>query len=47
MNIALMARDNKKELMVQFCTAYCGILAKHTLVRHRSHRPAIAEPPGP
>ena len=31
MNIALMAHDNKKELMVQFCTAYCGILAKHTL----------------
>ena len=31
MNIALMSHDNKKELMVQFCTAYCGILAKHTL----------------
>ena len=31
MNIALMAHDNKKELMVQFCTAYCGILAQHTL----------------
>ena len=31
MNIALMAHDNKKELMVQFCTAYCGILAKHEL----------------
>ena len=30
MNIALMAHDNRKELMVQFCTAYCGILAKHT-----------------
>ena len=26
-----MAHDNRKELMVQFCTAYCGILAKHTL----------------
>jgi len=31
MNIALIAHDNRKELMVQFCTAYCGILAKHTL----------------
>ena len=31
MNIALIAHYNKKELMVQFCTAYCGILAKHTL----------------
>ena len=31
MNIALVAHDNKKDLMVQFCTAYCGILAQHTL----------------
>ena len=31
MNIAIMAHDNKKDLMVQFCTAYCGILARHTL----------------
>ena len=30
MNIALIADDGKKELMVQFCIAYCGILAKHT-----------------
>ena len=29
MNIALMAHDNKKELMVQFCTAYAGILTRH------------------
>ena len=31
MNIALMAHDNKKELMAQFCTAYAGILSQHTL----------------
>ncbi len=31
MNIALIAHDNKKELLVQFCIAYCGILAKHAL----------------
>ena len=31
MNIALIAHDRKKELMVQFCTAYRGILAKHNL----------------
>ncbi len=31
MNIALMAHDHKKELMVQFCIAYCGILSKHTV----------------
>ena len=29
MNIALLAHDGKKELMVQFCIAYCGILAGH------------------
>ena len=31
MNIALMAHDRKKELMVQFCIAYCGILSRHNL----------------
>ncbi len=31
MNIALIAHDRKKELMVQFCMAYCGILAKHSI----------------
>ena len=32
MNIALTAHDAKKELMVQFCSAYCGILSRHTLI---------------
>lgn len=31
MNIALIAHDSKKELMVQFCIAYCGILSRHIL----------------
>lgn len=31
MNIALMAHDGKKELMVQFCIAYCGILSRHSI----------------
>ena len=31
MNIALIAHDKKKELMVQICIAYCGILADHNL----------------
>lgn len=31
MNIALMAHDGKKELMVQFCIAYCGILSRHDI----------------
>ena len=32
MNIALIAHDTKKELMVQFCIAYCGILSHHTIM---------------
>lgn len=31
MNIALIAHDSKKELMVQFCIAYCGILSHHDI----------------
>ena len=32
MTIALIAHDAKKELMVQFCIAYCGILSRYNLV---------------
>lgn len=31
MNIALIAHDSKKELMIQFCIAYCGILSRYNL----------------
>ena len=31
MNIAFLAHDKKKELMVQFCTAYKSVLSKHSL----------------
>lgn len=31
MNIVLMAHDKKKELMIQFCTAYKSILSRHNL----------------
>ena len=31
MEIAIIAHDTKKELMTQFCIAYCGILSKHSL----------------
>ncbi len=31
MNIALIAHDSKKELMVQFCIAYCGILSRYDI----------------
>ena len=31
MYLALMAHNNKKELMVQFCSAYAGVLSRHNL----------------
>lgn len=31
MTIALIAHDSKKELMTQFCIAYCGILSHHSI----------------
>ncbi len=31
MRIAIIAHDLKKELMAQFCIAYCGVLSKHKL----------------
>ena len=31
MQIAIMAHEKKKELMTQFCIAYCGILSRHRL----------------
>lgn len=31
MNIAIIAHDAKKELMTQFCIAYCGILSRHKI----------------
>ena len=31
MEIAIIADDKKKELMTEFCIAYCGILSKHNI----------------
>ena len=31
MEIAIIADDTKKELITQFCIAYCGILSKHSI----------------
>lgn len=31
MEIALIASDKRKELMTEFCIAYCGILSRHHL----------------
>lgn len=46
MNIAIMSHDNKKELMVQFCTAYAGILSRHTLYATSTTGNMVAESTG-
>lgn len=46
MNIALIAHDRKRELMVQFCMAYCGILAKHSLCATGTTGKLVAEATG-
>ena len=46
MNIALMSHDNKKELMVQLCIAYCGILSKHTVCATNRTGKLVAEATG-
>ena len=46
MNIALIAHDSKKELMVQFCIAYCGILAKHSICATGTTGKLVAEATG-
>lgn len=46
MNIALIAHDTKKELMVQFCIAYCGVLSKHNLCSTGTTGKMVAEATG-
>ena len=46
MNITLMAHDKKKELMVQFCTAYKSILSKHSLSATATTGRVVAEDTG-
>lgn len=46
MNIALIAHDSKKELMVQFCTAYLSILNGHTLLATGTTGKLVAEATG-
>ena len=46
MNIALMAHEGKRELMVQFCIAYCGILAGHQLCATSATGKLVAEATG-
>ena len=46
MNIALIAHNSKKELMIQFCTAYCNIFKKHTLLATATTGRLISEATG-
>jgi methylglyoxal synthase len=46
MNIAIMSDESKQELMVQFCIAYCGILAKHTICATNTTGRMVAEATG-
>lgn len=46
MNVALIAHDAKKELMVQFCIAYCGILSRHDLCATGTTGKLVAEATG-
>ncbi len=46
MTIALMSHDKKKELMVQFCIAYCGILSKHKLCATNTTGKLVAKETG-
>ena len=46
MNIALMSHDNKKELMVQFCTAYAGILSQHNIYATNTTGHMVADATG-
>lgn len=46
MNIALIAHDSKKELMTQFCIAYCGVLSRHNLCATATTGKLVAEATG-
>ena len=41
-----MAHDSKKELMTQFCIAYCGILSKHSLCATGTTGKVVSEATG-
>ena len=46
MKIALIAHDEKKELMVQFCIAYCGILSRYSICATGTTGKLVAEATG-
>ena len=46
MNIAIIANDKKKELITDFCIAYCSILSKHKICATATTGKYIAEATG-
>ena len=46
MYIALMSHDNKKDLMVQFCSADAGILSRHNLCATNTTGRMVSEATG-
>lgn len=46
MNIGIIAHDSKKELMVQFCIAYCGVLNSHNICATATTGKLVAEATG-
>lgn len=46
MEIALISSETKRELMVQFCIAYCGVLAKHNICATKMTGKNVAEATG-
>ena len=46
MEIALIADDNKKELLAQFCIAYCGILSRHHICATHTTGSYVADATG-
>ncbi len=46
MKIAIIANDKKKELITEFCIAYCGILSNHSICATGTTAKYIAEATG-
>ena len=46
MNIAIIANDKKKELITDFCIAYCSILSKHKICATATTGKYISEATG-
>ena len=46
MNIAIIANDKKKELITEFCMAYCGILSRYNICATATTAKYISEATG-